>query len=81
MTVSALDQLVAKGVAEGEEKGKTEFGRKAVLNVLCQRFKLTKVPKKIKSAIEQMNDPIALESVLCHAASCQTLDEFAKEFD
>jgi hypothetical protein len=77
MTVSALDQLVA----ERETKAEAKFGRKAVLNVLCQRFKLTKVPKKIKSVIEQMNDPIALESILCHAASCQTLDEFAEELD
>jgi hypothetical protein len=74
MPKSVLDQLVA----EREAKGEAKFGRKAVLNVLCQRFKLTNVPKKIKSAIEQMNDPIALESVLCHAASCQTLDEFVE---
>jgi hypothetical protein len=74
---SVLDHLVA----EAEKKGKTEFGRKAVLIVLCQRFKLTKVPKKIKSAIEQMNDPIALESLHCRVLDCQTLDEFAEELD
>jgi predicted transposase/invertase (TIGR01784 family) len=77
MTVSALDQLVA----QGEEKGKTEFGRKAVLNFLCRKFKLKDAPKKIKSAIQRMNDPIALESLLYNAWDCQTLDEFAKELD
>ncbi|MDR1053338.1 MAG: hypothetical protein LBL39_04105, partial [Planctomycetaceae bacterium] len=65
-----LDILVAEGEAN--------FGRKAILNFLCRKFKLKDVPKKIKSAIEQMNDPIALESLLYNAWDCQTLDEFAE---
>jgi hypothetical protein len=77
MTVSALDQLVA----ERETKAEVKVLRKAVLNVLCRKFKLKDVPKRIKSAIEQMNDPIALESLHCRALDCQTLDEFAKELD
>jgi hypothetical protein len=74
MPKSALDQLIAEGEAKGAAKGL----HKAVLNVLCSRFKLTNVPKKITSAIQQMNDPIALESLHCHALDCQTLDEFVE---
>jgi hypothetical protein len=75
MTVSALDQLIA----EAEAKGEAKFGRKAVLNVLCQRFKLTVVPERIKSAIQKMNDSIVLETLYYHAINCRTLDEFLLE--
>jgi flagellar biosynthesis/type III secretory pathway protein FliH len=82
MPTSVLDQLVAEriaeGKAEGEAKGKAEGLRKAVLNVLCKRFKMTNVPKRMKAAILRMNDPIALESLVIDAAMCQTLDEFAE---
>jgi hypothetical protein len=86
VSTSLLDQLLAegeaKGIAKGEAKGKAEgkaeFGRKAVLNVLCKRFKMTDVPSEIKAAIQRMNDSIALESLLSYALDCQTLDEFAE---
>jgi hypothetical protein len=82
VSTSLLDQLLAEGIAKGEARGKAEgkaeFGRKAVLNVLCKRFKMTDVPSEIKAAIQQMNDPIALESLHFHALDCQTLDEFAE---
>ncbi|MDR3199091.1 MAG: DUF4351 domain-containing protein, partial [Planctomycetaceae bacterium] len=58
-----------------QKEGKTEFGRNAVLNVLRKKF--TNVPKEIETAIQEMNDPIALESLTVHAATCLTLDEFA----
>ncbi|MDR1271058.1 MAG: hypothetical protein LBK82_16210, partial [Planctomycetaceae bacterium] len=90
VSTSLLDQLLAESIAKGEAKGKAEgeargeargkaeFGRKAVLNVLCKRFKMTDVPSEIKAAIQQMNDSIALESLLSYALDCQTLDEFAE---
>jgi hypothetical protein len=66
----------AMGEAIGEARGEAKFGRNAVLKVLRKRF--TKIPKKIETAICQMNDPIALDSLNVHAATCQTLDEFAE---
>ncbi|MDR2440458.1 MAG: hypothetical protein LBE12_13945 [Planctomycetaceae bacterium] len=66
----------AKGEVRGEAKGKTAFGRNAVLSVLRKRF--NKVPLKIETMIQQMNDPIALELLVIDAATCQTLDEFSK---
>ncbi|MDR1268059.1 MAG: Rpn family recombination-promoting nuclease/putative transposase [Planctomycetaceae bacterium] len=82
MPTSVLDQLVAKriaeGKAEGEAEGEVKGLRKSVLNVLCKRFKMTNVPKRMKAAIQRMNDPIALESLVVDAAMCQTLDEFAE---
>jgi hypothetical protein len=67
-----LEKLEAKG----EAKGKAEFGRDAVLDVLRTRFK--RVPKRIEMSIQQMNDPIALKSLNVHAATSKTLDEFAE---
>jgi hypothetical protein len=63
---------------EISEKSKAELGREVVLDVLCKRFKMTDVPKRIEEAIQRMNDPIALLSLVVHAAMCQTLDEFAE---
>jgi hypothetical protein len=67
---------VAEGEARGEARGEANFGRNAVLGVLRTRFK--RVPKRIETAINQMNDPIALKSLNIHAATCQTLGEFAE---
>jgi hypothetical protein len=75
--MSTLYELwTAEGRAEGEVRGKAEFGRNAVLKVLRKRFE--QVPERIEVAVQQMNDPIALDSLNVHAATCQTLDEFAE---
>jgi hypothetical protein len=66
MATSTMQELLTQG--------KTEFGRDAVLDVLRKKF--TKVPKRIGTAIQKMNDPIALKSLLSYALDCQTLDEF-----
>jgi hypothetical protein len=72
---SALDQLVAERVAEA----KTKFLRQTVLSILYKRFLPIEVPKKIKSAVRRLNDPIVLEILLYEAAvDCETLDEFAE---
>ncbi|MDR2114935.1 MAG: Rpn family recombination-promoting nuclease/putative transposase [Planctomycetaceae bacterium] len=92
MSMSLIDELVlegiakgeakgiAKGIAEGEAKGivkgEAEFGRNAVLSVLRKKF--TRIPKKIETTIRRMNDPIALESLVIDAATCQTLHEFSE---
>jgi hypothetical protein len=75
MSTSVIDEIYANGIAKGEVKGEVNFGRNAVLAVLRTRFK--KVPKRIETAVKQMNSPIALESLTVHAATCQTLDEFS----
>jgi hypothetical protein len=64
-----------KGRAEGKIEGKAEGVRNSVLAVLRKKF--TNVPQEIEMAIQQMNDPIALESLHSHALDSQTLDEFA----
>jgi hypothetical protein len=70
--------LEARGEAKGEARGEAKGKREAILTVLCRRFKMTNVPDEIKSGIMQMNEPIALESLLACALDCQTLDEFAE---
>ena len=61
---------------EREMKGKAEGKAETVLTVLRARFR--QVPKRVKNAISQMTDPIALDSWAEHAATCQTLEEFEK---
>jgi len=63
---------VTKGKAEGRAEGKAEM----VLKIL--RGKFGKVPKEIEKAISQMTDPIALDSWAVHAATCQSMKEFAE---
>ena len=60
--------------AEGEVKGKAE----ALVAVL--RAKFHKVPEELEGTIRQMSDPIALESWIIQAATCQSLDEFIQAF-
>ena len=57
--------------------GKAETGRNMILAFLRGRF--GNVPKEIEEAVNQMNDPIALESLLARTANCKTLDEFVEE--
>ena len=63
---------IALSEARGEARGKIE----TVLTVLRAKFK--KVPKGVESTIRRMTDPIALDSWAVQAATCQSLDEFAK---
>ena len=43
---------------------------------LKQRF--GGVPQEFKDAIQSMTDLVALESLLVHAESCKSLDEFGE---
>ncbi|MDR1964640.1 MAG: Rpn family recombination-promoting nuclease/putative transposase [Planctomycetaceae bacterium] len=69
------EKMATSTMQELKDEGEAKFGRNAVLSVLRKRF--TKVPPKIETAIFQMNDPIALESLHSYALDSQTLDEFA----
>jgi hypothetical protein len=70
------DEGVAVGKAEGVAEGEAKAGRNMVLTFL--RAKFSRVPKEVERAIRAMNDPTALESWAAHAATCQTMDEFAR---
>ena len=67
----------AIGVAKGRAEEKIEARREMIMEFLRGRF--GKVSKHIEKAINQMNDPIALKSLLARTANCKTLDEFAAE--
>ncbi|GHT36038.1 hypothetical protein FACS189427_06840 [Planctomycetales bacterium] len=64
------------GMEASKDEGEVKGRRDDVLDVLRIRFK--KISKRIETAIQQMNDPIALKSLLAEATACQTLDEFAE---
>jgi hypothetical protein len=72
MIKSIFDEKVDEGIAIGAVMGKAE----TVLAILRARF--NRVPKEVEGAIRQMNDLIALESWAVQAATCQSMDEFAK---
>jgi len=78
------DEGFAVGIAEGEAKGKAEGtaegevrkGRNMLLAFL--RAKFHKIPKDVENTIRKMTDSTAMESWAQHAASCQSMAEFAK---
>ena len=72
MIKSILDEKYDAGVADGEIKWKAD----TLLKIL--RGKFGKVPKETEKAISQMTDPIALDSWAIHAATCQSMKEFAE---
>ena len=73
------DEGFAVGVARGEVKGTTKGKAETILAILRARFR--RVPKECESAIRQMTDPIALDSWAVHAATCQSMNEFAQALE
>ncbi|MDR0705974.1 MAG: Rpn family recombination-promoting nuclease/putative transposase [Planctomycetaceae bacterium] len=71
MSLTFLEKLEARGEARGKQD--------MVLAALRAKFK--KFPKHIETAIRQMSDPIALESLIYDVFASQTLDEFAKALE
>jgi len=60
--------------AEGKAEGKTE----TLLKILRARFK--RVPRDVENTISKMTDPVALDSWAVHAATCESMNEFATSF-
>ena len=58
-------------VQEGVVKSKIE----SIHAILKKRFK--RVPSEIKKSLGRMNDPVALESLVVHAATCTSLEDFS----
>ena len=69
---SAFDDDASDGRAKGKVKGKIA----ALLSFLQAKFQ--RVPSEIEFAIRRMTDPVALDSLIAYATTCQTLDEFEK---
>ena len=67
-----FDEGVAVGEARGEARGKTE----TLLKILRARFK--RVPRDVENSIGKMTDPVALDSWAIHAATCESMNEFAQ---
>ena len=66
----------ARGVAVGEARGETKQGRGTLLKILRARFK--RVPRDVENSINKMTDPVALDSWAVHAATCESMNEFAQ---
>ena len=69
----------ARGIVIGEARGEARGKAEAVLTVLRARFK--KVPRGVEKAIRDISDSIALESWTVHAATCQSMEEFAEALE
>lgn len=72
MIKTIFEEKFDQGVAEGEARGEA----KALIAFLTARFQT--VPKAIADRITSMNDSVALESLVVHAATCGSLEEFAE---
>ena len=75
--VAAVRKAFAK-MAEEYVKNelKAEQGKGTLLKILRARFK--RVPRDVENAISKMTDPVALDSWAVHAATCESMDEFAQ---
>jgi hypothetical protein len=62
--------------AEGKAEGKAEQGKGTLLKILRAKFK--RVPRDVENAIHKMTDPVALDSWAVHAATCESMNEFAE---
>jgi len=64
---------LARGRAEGVAEGVVMGEIRAIL-----RLRFGEVSHEIKEAIQSMTDLVALQSLVAHAESCKSLDEFAE---
>ncbi len=66
----------AKGIAEGEVRGELKGQIEAILAILGDKFR--KVPASIGESLNKRTDLTAMKSLVVLAATCKSLDEFAK---
>ena len=72
-----MAETIQKGIVEQcMEQAITKVKAETILTFLHARFK--RVPLETTEAICKMNDPIALDSLAEHAATCTSLEDFAK---
>ena len=76
MIKSIFEEREAIGEARGEARSEVKWKADTLLKIL--RGKFDKVPKETEKAINQMTDPVALDSWAIHAATCQSMKEFAE---
>jgi hypothetical protein len=74
MSSTLWDQLIAEGEAKA-----AKAMQDGIVAVLRARFK--RVSKRIETSIRRMSDPIALESLNVHAATCESIEDFATALD
>jgi predicted transposase/invertase (TIGR01784 family) len=72
---------LVEGMAKGKAEGLFEGGRKSqiqgILRILTTRF--ASAPDDIRQAVEAKTDLSALETLIIHAATCDTLDDFRQK--
>ncbi|MDR1533748.1 MAG: hypothetical protein LBU64_01415, partial [Planctomycetota bacterium] len=68
---------LVEGMAKGKVEGKVEGQIQGILRVLATRF--ASAPDDIRRAVEAKTELSALETLLIHAATCDTLDDFRRK--
>ena len=76
MIKSIFDVKFDEGVAAGKAEGEATKGKSILLKILRARFH--RVPRDVEKLIKSMTDPVALDSWAVHAATCQSMNEFAE---
>jgi 50S ribosomal subunit-associated GTPase HflX len=82
-TLEELHMRRKKGVVLTEKLDAAFFEKygapsKAETVMVVLRARFSRVPKEVERTIRQIADPIALDSWAAQAATCQSMDEFAK---
>ena len=71
MWVAGFETGEAKGRAAEKVASKVE----SIHSILVERFE--RIPSDVRKTLEKMSDPVALESLVVHAATCTSLEDFA----
>jgi len=72
-----MAETIQRGIfQQGKAEGKAEQGKSTLLKILHARFK--RVPKDVENTISRMTDSVALDSWAVHAATCESMNEFAE---
>ncbi len=72
-----IQQGIQQGTKEGIEQGRIRGLRENILEVLRSRFRT--VPKDVKKAIQNTEDPQKLKTMFKHAIKAESFDEFKEK--
>ena len=73
---SFVQECLEQGLEQGLERGLVIGKVEAILTILKTRF--NRIPSEIKKSLNKMADPVALDSLVAHAAGCKSIKDFTE---
>ncbi|MDR1141564.1 MAG: hypothetical protein LBL62_07715 [Planctomycetaceae bacterium] len=77
MKTTIIKGFIQEAIEIGEERGELKGYVNAILAILRKKF--TQVLRNIVDSLNRRTSVIALESLVIHAATCSSLDDFAAD--